>query len=361
MANIRDVARLANVSVATVSNALNSPDRVSPALKGRITQAIQDLGYSPNPAARSLRKGSSNLLGLIVADITNPFFTELVHVVEQAASTQGYSVLLCNSDEQVSREEQHLRVLRAQRVDGLIIAPTGRPSRSFARLLSLLPCPIVLVDRALEELSFDTVSLDNREAAATAVGHVLDLGHRAIGFINGSERIRTAADRLSGYRDALVSRGIPLDRSLICEAAFKESEAFEAAVSLLRREQPPTAVFAANGLMTMGLLRAIATLGLRCPEEVSIIGMDDVPWAEAFKPTLTMIAQPMAVMGKAAVRMLLERIMGLRTGGPEHFVAQPRLMLRQSCGPVHTGKRGSHVQAASRPARATGHRKGPLQ
>jgi len=113
--------------------------------------------------------------------------------------------------------------------------------------------------------------------------------------------------------------------------------------------------------MTMGLLRAIATLGLRCPEEVSIIGMDDVPWAEAFKPTLTMIAQPMAVMGKAAVRMLLERIMGLRTGGPEHFVAQPRLMLRQSCGPVHTGKRGSHVQAASRPARATGHRKGPLQ
>jgi LacI family transcriptional regulator len=347
MPNIRDVARRANVSVATVSNVLNAPCRVSPALTVRITQAIQDLGYSPNPAARSLRKGSSNLLGLIVADITNPFFTELVHVVEEAASSQGYSVLLCNSDEQVGREEQHLRVLRAQRVDGLIIAPTGRPSRSFARLLHALPCPVVLVDRALDELSFDTVSLDNRAAAAAAVGHVLDLGHRAVGFINGSERIKTAADRLTGYREAMLARGIPVDFSLIRKAAFKESEAFEAAVSLLGSDDPPTAVFAANGLMTMGLLRGMATLGLRCPDQVSIIGMDDVPWAEAFNPTLTMIAQPLAVMGKAAVRMLLERILGVRTDGPEHFVAQPSLIVRQSCGRVYTGEQVIHAQAVS--------------
>ena len=334
MSNIRDGARLANVSVATVSNALNAPDRVSHALKSRIAQAIQDLGYSPNPAARSLRKGSSNLLGLIVADITNPFFTELVHVVEQAASARGYSVLLCNSDEQVSREEQHLRVLRAQRVDGLIIAPTGGPSRSFIRSLNALPCPVVLVDRAFEELGFDTVALDNRAAASIAVNHMLDLGHRDIGFINGSERIRTAADRLSGYYDAISARGIVLTRALIREAGFKENEAFKAALSLLQGEKPPTAVFAANGLMTMGLLRALAMLDLRCPDQVSIIGMDDVPWAEAFRPTLTMVAQPIVEMGGSAVRMLLERIGRVRTDGSEHFVAQPKLIVRQSCGLV---------------------------
>lgn len=345
MSNIRDVARLANVSVATVSNALNAPDRVSPALRSRITQAIQDLGYSPNPAARSLRKGASNLLGLIVADITNPFFTELVHVVEQAASAQGYSVLLCNSDEKVSREEQHLRVLRAQRVDGLIIAPTGGPSRSFIRSLNAFPCPVVLVDRAFEELGFDTVALDNHAAASAAVNYMLDLGHRDIGFINGSERIRTAADRLSGYSDAILSRGIALDRALIREAAFKENEAFEAALSLLQCEKPPTAVFAANGLMTMGLLRALAMLDLRCPDQVSVIGMDDVPWAEAFRPTLTMIAQPIMVMGSSAVRMLLERITRTRTGGSEHFIAQPSLIVRQSCGLFSSCSRPGHASS----------------
>ena len=333
MTNIRDVARLANASVASVSNVFNTPDRVSATLRARIGKVAAELGYAPNPAARSLRKGCSNLIGLIVADITNPFFTELVDVIERAASRLGYSVLLCNSAEDPAREQNHLDVLRAQRIDGLIMAPTGRPSRTIARSLATLRFPVVLIDRALDELGFDTVSLDNQMAASSAVLHALDQGHRRIGFINGSVRLRTAAHRLSGYRDALLSRGVPVDPAMIREAAFRERDAYEAAVALMSNKLPPTAVFAANNLMTIGLLRALSDLGLRCPEQVSVIGMDDFPWAEAFTPPLTAVAQPVGPMGEAALRLVLGRIGGRCDGPPEHVVETPRLVIRGSCKP----------------------------
>lgn len=333
MTNIRSVARLANVSVASVSNTFNFPDRVSAELRARIGKAAADLGYIPNPAARSLRTGSSGLIGLIVADITNPFFTELVDVIERAAGRSGYSVLLCNSGEDIEREERHLQVLRVQRVDGLILAPTGRPSHTFARLLTALRFPVVLVDRAIEELGFDTVSLDNRKAAADAVEHALAQGHRRIGFINGSTLLRTAADRLSGYRDALLAHGIQPDPALIREAAFREDDAYQAAIALMTGTDPPTVVFAANNLMMVGLLRALAELGLRCPEGVSVIGMDDFPWSEAFTPPLTTVAQPVRSMGEAALRLLAGRMAGTRDEVPEHVVEAPRLVVRRSCGP----------------------------
>lgn len=237
---------MADVSVASVSNALNTPERVSSALLARVARAVSELGYEPNLAARSLRKGRSRLVGLVVADITNPFFTELVDVIERAASAKGYSVLLCNSAEEIGREERHLAVLRAQRVDGLIIAPTGAPSRNFAGLLARLDMPVVLIDRALDGWSFDTVALNNWAAAHAAVSHALDLGHRRIGIINGSSRLKTAADRLLGYREALIAQGIAIDPSLIHEAAFREDDAYAAARELLGgptgrpRSSPPT-------------------------------------------------------------------------------------------------------------------------
>jgi LacI family transcriptional regulator len=328
---IRDVAKLAAVSVATVSNALNNPGRVSPELVARVGAAVEKLGYAPHAAARSLRKRASGLVGLIVADITNPFFTELFEAIENAAAAKGYSVLVCNSNERVEREEAHLRMLRTQRIDGLILAPTGAVSSHRARLLAALDVPVVLVDRALDGLGYDAVVLDNRQAALDAVAHVIARGHRRIGMINGPEMLRTAADRLQGYREALLAAGLPFDPALVRNAEFREKEARDAAIQLLRTERPPTAIFAANNLMMIGAMRALSELGLACPDHVSVVGIDDFPWADAFAPRLTTIAQPVRDMGERTFGLLADRITGARQGEGATTIMAPRLIVRGSC------------------------------
>jgi LacI family transcriptional regulator len=332
MATIRDVARLANVSVATVSNALNSADRVSPELLARVRAAVEKLSYAPHAGARSMRKRSSGLLGLIVGDITNPFFSDLFEAVEDAAAARGYLVLLCNSSERSEREEAHLRMLRSQRIDGLILAPTGAASMNRASLLAQLEVPVVLVDRAMDGLGYDCVVLDNRRAAFEATSHLVARGHRRIGLVNGPAVMRTAADRLQGYREALLAAGIGFDPALIREAGFQEQPACEAARDLLAQPERPTALFATNNLMTIGCVRALADLGLSCPEDVSLVGIDDLPWADAVSPRLTAIVQPVRVMGETALTLLADRIAGTRLGPGATTVLAPRLAVRRSCG-----------------------------
>ncbi len=338
MATIRDVARLANVSVATVSNALNSSDRVSPELLARVRAAVDKLSYTPHAGARSLRKRSSGLLGLVVGDITNPFFSDLFEAVEDAAAASGYLVLLCNSSERSEREEAHLRMLRTQRIDGLILASTGSGSMSRAALLAGLEIPVVLVDRAMEGLGYDAVVLDNRAAGFQATRHLTELGHRRIALINGPPLLRTASDRLQGYREALLSAGLPFDPALVRDAGFQERPARSAFAELMTAPQPPTAVFATNNLMTIGVVRALADHGLSCPRDISLVGIDDLPWADAVLPRLTAIAQPVRQMGETAVAMLLERIAGSRLGPGSTIVMPPRLVVRRSCGAFATVK-----------------------
>lgn len=332
MATIRDVARLANVSVATVSNALNSADRVSEELRARVHAAVEKLGYAPHPAARSLRKRSSGLLGLVVGDITNPFFSDLFAAVEDAAAASGYLVLLCNSSETVAREEAHLKMLRSQRIDGLILAPTGAVSMNRAALLAQLEVPVVLVDRAMDGLGYDAVVLDNHRAAFEATQHLISAGHRRIALINGPDIVRTAADRLRGYREALLTAGIPFDADLVRDAGFQEAPACRAAAELLGGARPPTAIFATNNLMTIGTIRALADVGLRCPEDVSIIGIDDLPWADSVSPRLTAVAQPVREIGETALALVVDRIAGTRLGPGEVTVMAPKLIIRRSCG-----------------------------
>ena len=331
MATIRDVARLANVSVATVSNALNNAERVSPELLARVRAAVDKLGYAPDAAARSLRKGASRLIGLIVGDITNPFFADLFEAVEDAAAARGYLVLLLNSNERVEREEAHLRMLRSQRIDGLILAPTGAVSMNRAALLAALEIPVVLVDRAMDGLGYDAVVLDNHSAGHAATSYILGHGHRRIGLINGPEVVRTAADRLQGYREALIGAGIGFDPALVRDAAFQEQAAYDAAVDLIGGAEPPTAILAANNKMTIGALRALADLKLSCPGDVSIVGIDDLPWAEAVTPRLTMVAQPVRAMGEAALERVVERIAGSLVTPATTRVMAPRLVARNSC------------------------------
>ncbi|MFC7400181.1 LacI family DNA-binding transcriptional regulator [Chelatococcus sp. GCM10030263] len=330
MTTIRDVARLAGVSVTTVSNALNTPGRVSPALSARVHAAVEKLGYAPHAAARSLRKRASSLIGMVVADITNPFFSELFEAVENAAAMRGYSMLLCNSGETFAREEQHLAMLRTQRIDGLILAPTGAIAVNRASILASLDVPVVLVDRGMVELGYDAVVLDNRRAGELATAHLLAAGHRRIGLINGPEILRTAADRLQGYREMLLAAGIPFDPDLVLDGRYREAEAYAATLRLLTAGDPPTALFATNNVMTIGVMRAIADAGLTCPQDISVVGIDDFPWAGAFTPRLTTVAQPVADMGREVLDMLIGRMSGARTGPGETRILSPSLIARQS-------------------------------
>ena len=331
VSTIRDVARLAQVSMATVSNAINDPDRVSPELRARVLKAVEALNYAPRAAARSLRKRSSGHLGLIVADITNPFFTELVQAIEGVASQRGYSVLLCNSNEDPNREERHLQVLRSQWIDGLILAMTGGASHGRARLLTQMSVPVVLADRALEGLGFDAVVLDNRLAAQQATEHLLQHGHRRIGLISGPAGVSTGAERLSGYRETLLANGVGFDAGMVREAGFREQQAYDATIDLLHLPNPPTALFAANNLMAIGMMRALSDRGLSCPEDISVISIDDFAWADVFRPRLTTVAQPVRAMGELAVRLLLDRIGGRSGSEGSVHVLKPHLVPRDSC------------------------------
>lgn len=329
--NIHDVARLAGVSVATVSNVLNSARSVADSTRTRVLKAVETLGYAPHAAARSMRSRTSGLIGLIVADITNPFFTALVQSIERAASAHGDSVLLCNSDEDVEREQRHLKMLRSQRVDGIILAATGLASSGRAAGLAMLRVPVVLVDRGLAEFGLDAVTLDNRRAALDAMRHILGFGHRRIAMISGPVAVSTAAERLAGYREALAEAGLPFDAQLVHDAGFREDRAYTIACRMLATPDRPTAVFAANNLIAIGLMRAIADLGLRCPQDVSVVSIDDFPWANAFRPRLTTVAQPVATMGDTAVRLLRERIGGAGIDTPRQEVLAPLLIARDSC------------------------------
>ena len=331
-ATIHDVARLAAVSVATVSNVLNEARPVAAATRARVVKAVAALGYMPHAAARSMRGRGSGLIGLIVADITNPFFTSLVQSVERAANDSGYAVLLCNSDEEPAREQQHLQLLRAQRVDGIILAATGHASSERAAALGQLQAPVVLVDRGSAEFGRDAVLLDNRRAALEAVRHIIGFGHRRIAMLSGPASVSTAAERVGGYREALLEGGLAYDERWVRDTGYREERAYDAACEMLRTAGRPTAIFAANNLIAIGVMRAIADLRLRCPEDVSVVSIDDFAWANAFRPRMTTVAQPVAAMGESAVRMLLGRIdRSAQALPPRTEIMAPMLVVRDSC------------------------------
>jgi LacI family transcriptional regulator len=331
MATMKDVARLAGVSIATVSATVNRSAFVSPELRRRVTDAIQELGYAPDGIARSLKRGRTQLIGLIVADITNAFFTELVHVIEAAIQDAGYSVLLCDTDEDFEKERDYLKILRTHRVDGVILAPTGQPG-DYAPFQSLEErLPLVLVDRVLTELHADTVTVDNFAAAYDATTHLLDLGHRDVASITGPLHLTSAQERLRGFRTALEQRGVPLRDNFVRSGAFREEDAMDAALDLLRRPERPSAIFVANNHMMIGVMRVISQLKLNCPRDVSIVGIDDFPWANAFTPRLTLVRQPVEEIGKAAVQLLLDRRKDDGDRPPVHRVLKPTLVVRDSC------------------------------
>ena len=326
------VAEAARVSVATVSAVINGTASVSPELTLRIEQAIRDIGYKRNAIARSLRLGTTRTIGLTVADITNPFFTDVVSVVQDVLHRAGYAVMLCCNEENIDVQDEQVRLLLDRMVDGLIIAPAGDDA-NLKRILAGTTIPVVLIDRVCDGVEADQVVLDNLRAVFDATSYMLGLGHRRIGYISGSLDTSTGRDRLAGYHDALAAVGLAGRDELVRLGNFREADAYNAALQLLTLADRPTALFSANNLMVIGVMKAIRDIGLSCPEDVSVACFDDFAWADVFRPQLTTVAQPVRAIGEQAARLILDRLAGTVIDAPRRLVLQGRLMVRNSCRP----------------------------
>jgi LacI family transcriptional regulator len=303
VATINDVAARAGVSTATVSRALNGKSTVDPALVARVLEAAQALGYQPNGPARNLRRQEAAVLALIISDVENQFFTAIARGVEDIAARAGYSVVLCNSDESAEKERRYVEVAIQERVAGVIVSPTG----DAARALIERGTPVVAVDRPLPD-GGDTVLVDTRLAAREATAYLISQGYQRIACITGPSGVRTADDRLAGYRDALRTAGLRSTTRLIRRTEFKADGAHRAAVDLLDAPEPPDAFLIANSAMAIGVLSALAEHGLRPGRDAGVIAFDDVPWAGLVDPPLSVVAQPAYDIGTAAAQLLLARI-----------------------------------------------------
>lgn len=306
MATISDVAAKAGVSTATVSRALNGKSTVDPELVARVVAAAKALGYQPNGPARNLRRQEAAVLALIISDVENPFFTAIARGVEDVAHTVGYSVVLCNADENADKERRYVDVAIQERVAGVIMSPTT--TAASVDLLINRGTPLVAVDRPLPDRTADTVLVDTRLAARQATEHLLAQGYQRVGCITGPSGVRTADDRLAGYRDALRVARVKGSPRLVRRTEFKAAGAGRAAKDLLSQPEPPDALLVANSAMAIGVLAAIGERGLRAGRDVGVVAFDDVPWAELVDPPLTVVAQPAYDIGTVAAQLLLARI-----------------------------------------------------
>lgn len=310
MASLQEVARHANVSIATVSRVLNKSEKVVPETRAIVEQSLRELGYRPSRVARRLRMkdGRAHLVGLIIPDIQNPFYAEIARGVEDAAYAAEYALLLCNSDENPDKERFYLEVMRSESVDGIVLPPFDDTDSAVIDIAAT-GMPVVCVDRSMVKLKTDLVEVDNHRGAFEAVMHLLDKGHKNIGLIEGRSQVSTSRERRRGYLDALAERGVTVRKDLMRSGDFKQESGRVLANELLALRKPPTALFVCNNLMTVGALAAIHQRGLRVPQDVAIVGFDDLPWAEALDPPLTVVRQPAYDVGRQAMELLLKRIM----------------------------------------------------
>jgi LacI family transcriptional regulator len=329
MATMRDVAVEAAVSVATVSACVSGRRFVSPELKARVERAIADLGYQPDGIARSLRTGTTDLIGLVIPDITNPFFTEFVRDVELLAKADGYATILADSNYEVVTEARMLGLLRQQRVDGVILCPAGeRADYNFAAWSPDLP--VVIVDNAWDDTPFDTITLDNVAAGADITRHILAQGHRDIAMVAGPRGNHTSDQRLGGFVRAMAEAGVPPRVDFIRHGDFREAGGYAQAQALIDLPQRPSAIFVANNNMLIGVMRALHDRGLQAPDDISVASIDDFPWAGAFRPGLTTARQPVRLFAEHALRLIRLRCVEQTLSAREQIVLTPQLVVRES-------------------------------
>lgn len=330
MTSIQDVAKHAGVSIATVSRVLNGTAFVNDAIKHRVEDAIQALQYQPFSGARTLRGNRSKIIGLMVSDLQNPFFMSLIQGVEDQAHHNGYSVLLCHSNEDPKRERQYLKVLFAERVAGVIIIPTRERMVNELEPFHMQHIPIVAVDRRINDPVIDAILVDNIHGSKEAVSHLIANGYHRIGVIVGPKTLTTGRDRLEGYYQALQIAGITPDLELERSGPFRREIGVQLAQELLELPSPPDALFVGNNLLSQGALEAIFQHHLRVPDDLGFASYDELPWLSPAANSLTIVSQPVYELGSTAALRLFHRIQNDGTHSRQEVVLSPTLRIGES-------------------------------
>lgn len=330
---------LAGVSTATVSHVLNGNYKVSPKLRARVTKVVRDVNYQPNDFARSLKTNRSKTIGMVVTDMTNPFYGATVRGAEDVLAREGYTLLVGNSGEDYAKEKSYYNIFKAKRAEGLIIVtcPTPYPPSYLLRHV-MEEMPVVILNRDYPSLQADTVIADNLAGSYQAVRHLLELGHRRIGIITGRRSNTVAVQRLQGYERALTGHGLRCDETLIQEGDFSDPcTGNSAALKLLTMEGRPSAMFVCNVRMTMGALKAIHELGIEMPAELALVSFDDEEWFECVRPRISGVAQPAFDLGAQAAQIVIDRVKGRLPHTPCKKILQTELKVRESSDTQSSG------------------------
>ena len=339
---LRDVARAARVHPGTVSRALNAQTRalVNEETAERVIRAAEALGYRPNPIARGLKTNRSFTVGVLVPDLTNPLFPPIVRGIDDRLGAAGYTSLIANTDNDAERERNDLEAMRARQVDGFITA-TARLDRDFIAETEGVAEPIVLVNRRLEDSSLPAVTVDDREGVRLAVEHVAALGHRRIAHLGGPQALSTGHQRYLGFVEAMAGAGLEVDeRAIRFSNAFTEPEGARVCRELLDAAPDVTAIVAGNDLLALGCYDVLAQRGLRCPDDLSVVGFNDMPFADRFDPPLTTVRIPHREIGTAAADLLLERLAD-GAGAPRQVLLAATFVARRSTGPPRSATHGA--------------------
>ena len=332
MATIHDVAQRAGVSPITVSRVINNSGYASPATRARVEAAIAELGYVPNRLASSLRSKRTRTLALVLTDITNPFFTTVARGVEDAASAAGYTVVFCNTDESEDKEKKYLQVLLQQQVDGILLVPARSTPESVA-LIAKQNTPVVVLDRRMSPtVEVDTVRCENEADAYRLVRLLIELGHQRIAILSGPLGVSTAEDRLAGFRRAMRESGVDDQAQVVIYGAFNQASGSEMMRQVLAHEPRPTAIFAANNLIGIGALHAIQAAGLQVPDDIAMVGFDDLPSSLLTFPFFTVAAQPAYEMGQRATQLLLARLSHTEPEPCQEIILSTQIIVRRSSG-----------------------------
>jgi LacI family transcriptional regulator len=329
MASIYDIAKMAGVSVATVSRVINGEKYVAPETREKVQKILRETGFIPNANAKSLTKKKTNTMAVVVPDLTNPFFTEIIRGIEQQAAQRKMAVIIANTDEDLEHERLAIRSLMGRRVDALILASAARAGKEIRSSLRD-DIPLVLLDRKPNGLEADLVRSDDRGGAEILVDYLFALGHRRIGFISGKAGISTAKNRLEGYVAALRGHGLEPEQELMAPGDFQRTGGREGILKLLALAQPPTAVIAANNIEAIGALEALREKKLDVPGDLSLVCFDDLELASQVYPFLTVAAQPVKTMGAVAAQLALERLAG-QSSQRREVVMRMTLLERRSC------------------------------
>lgn len=331
MPSIREVAEQAGVSLGTVSNVLNRPEMVAEATRLRVQTVIEQLGFVRNGSAHQLRAGRSHHLGLVVLDVTNPFFTEVARGVEDAANEAGYVVILCNSDSSPEKEGRYLHMLHEQRTAGILITPVQNDV-AYLQHLRQRGSAIVLLDRPSRARDLCSVAIDDALGGELAVRHLLELGHRHITFVSGPLSIRQYAERRRGAHRAIKMAGLDPSKTMndILLATQNAHSGEQCVETLLNYPQSPTAIFCANDLLALGVMRGLGQRGIKIPGDIALVGYDDVEFASMLSPALTSIRQPKYQLGRAAAELLLHEISETEKHQHTQIMYQPELIVRSS-------------------------------